>query len=286
MVQVDVFWSYAIGAGLAAASSWQACAGPRPAPRWSDPHLTGAVLFSSLLFAPSGIWLLWRYPDWETMQVARDHTALAPWLVALFAAADVGLAVIGYRVARRLGGYLMFLQPLLGYGAMFFVLVHGWDGRGYQRFLSPDRAAFGNWPEHPSPAQALGLAARWFTSPVAYTLAGMSVMLVVLAMMMSAWLGEGHRLARAGGQVSAVPGPAGRTLLMLAGLPVVLALAVAAGLLIDVFGWWTGVPAALALAWFVAVRPGAGLLHLIHRRLVLPGSSVGRRRRRPARAVR
>ena len=45
------------------------------------------------------------------------------------------------RAGRR---YAAFLQVGLGYFEMLFILVHGWDGRGYQRFFSKDQAVFGS----------------------------------------------------------------------------------------------------------------------------------------------
>src|SRR6266487_4164235 len=147
MVQVDVFWSYGIGAGFAAAAAHHLRAPAAPAVgnrpgRWSDPYLLTTVLYCGLLFAPSGIWLLWGFPDWETMQVARDHAVLPAWLVALFAVTNVSQGLLGYWVGRRLvesgRTYAAFLQAGVGYLGMFFILVHGWDGRGYQRFFSAD----------------------------------------------------------------------------------------------------------------------------------------------------
>jgi hypothetical protein len=58
MVQVDVFWSYGIGAGLGIASSRRA-----PESRWSDPYLMKTLPFLALVFAPSGLYLLWSFPS-------------------------------------------------------------------------------------------------------------------------------------------------------------------------------------------------------------------------------
>src|SRR5215212_10227092 len=96
MVQVDVFWSYAIGAGFAVAATRQiarSAATSRSTPdRWqrlNSPYWVATVLYCALLFAPSGVYLLWAFPDWETMQVAHNHTSLPAWLVTIFAITNV-----------------------------------------------------------------------------------------------------------------------------------------------------------------------------------------------------
>ena len=77
MVQVDVFWAYGIGASFATAATYRLAGRPgaprRRVLRWSDPYLMGTVLYCSVLFAPSGTWLLWGFPDWETMHCRVDR---------------------------------------------------------------------------------------------------------------------------------------------------------------------------------------------------------------------
>src|SRR3954464_173517 len=66
MVQVDVFWSYGLGASMGLAAGRQLVSGPRDL--MSNPFFLKTVLFAALVFAPSGAYLLWAFPDWETMQ--------------------------------------------------------------------------------------------------------------------------------------------------------------------------------------------------------------------------
>jgi len=191
MVQVDVFWSYAIGAGFATAAAARLAttappSAPRPRARLDDPYLTTTLLYLGCLFAPSGIWLLWQFTGWETMHVARPAD-LPGWLVAAFALTNVTQGVLGYAVARRLWRrghrYLSWLQMPLGYLAMFFILAHGWDGTGYRRFFA---ATTDGWRSgHFDPVAFL-------TSDVALTLYGMGVALVpVLLWLQSSWWGGG-----------------------------------------------------------------------------------------------
>jgi hypothetical protein len=272
MVQVDVFWSYGIGSGFALAAARQlgarrtepaAADGPRgmqaPGGFWTNPYLLAATLYLALLFAPSGIWLLWGFPDWETMQAAQDHASLPAWLVACFAVTNISQGVLGFWVTERLilrgRRYLAFLSMVFGYFGMFFILVHGWDGRGYQRFFSADRGVFEAWPANPSATEALGRAGDWVASPVALTLAGMGVFIVpALLVPMVSWLRSGHRGTPAEG--ARVPGGAALTVSVLAAIfGLGLGGAVLASVLVHLLGWGLGALAAVALGWLL-LRPG------------------------------
>lgn len=73
MVQVDVFWSYGLNAGLAIAAQ----SSLKSDERWLESKsFLVALLWTATLFAPSGAFLLWINPDWETMFVAKDHAAI------------------------------------------------------------------------------------------------------------------------------------------------------------------------------------------------------------------
>jgi hypothetical protein len=239
VVQVDVFWAYAIGAGCATAAA--ASAPPPPTRRLAgDPHFTTTVLYLACAFAPSGIWLLWQFPDWETMYAARTAADLPAWLVAAFAATNVTQGVLGYAVAaamwRRGHRYLSWLQMPLGYLAMFFVLAYGWDGTGYRRFFSGDPGAF-------------------VTSDVALTLYGMGVVLVPLLLWIQAtWWDRARRLRFTALILAAVFGLG-------------LGTAVAAAVLLHVLGPLAGAPAAVVLA--VAVLHPRGPAGLLARRFGL-----------------
>lgn len=245
MVQVDVFWSYAIGAGCGAAAA-HAAAVPPVRQALTDRRLTATVLFLACVFAPSGIWLLWRHTGWETMHVAPAPDDLPGWLVAAFALTNVTQGVLGYLAAqalwRRGHRYLAWLQMPLGYLAMFFILVYGWDGTGYRRFLSPT----GHWRgTDVDPAAFL-------TSDVAVTLYGMGAVLVPLLLWLQAgWWARGRAPAAA----------RSAALILAAVLGLGLGLAVAAAALLTVLGVAAGAVAVAALL-VAALHPRgpAGLL--------------------------
>ena len=271
MVQVDVFWSYGIGStfALAAARQLRARAQAPPASgaddapaRWTDPYLLRTLLFLALVFVPSGVYLVWGYPSWETMH-AGDKSMPA-WLVTLFAATNVTQGILGYLVTQWLlvrgRSYLAYLQMIAGYLGMFFILVHGWDGTGYQRFFSETRADFLAWD---------GDWVAWLTSGVATSLYVMGAILVpVLLAMASRWHVDGYRLD---------PVPAGwprpgRTALAALMLTTIFAVALPIGIAAHLVIEWAGGPvgAIVAVALAAAALSPAGPAHWLYRRLALP----------------
>jgi hypothetical protein len=259
MVQVDVFWSYGIGAGLGVAASGGAR--EEPASRWNDPYLMKTLLFLALVFAPSGLYLLWSFASWETMHVGTKD--MPAWLVCLFGITNVTQGLLGYLVARRLmragRTYLAYLQHVWAYLAMFLVLVHGWDGRGYQRFFSPTRDDFVGWS---------GDWQSWLTSPVALTLLAMGVVLVPLLLgMQVSWLGRPDRVRVCGLWLLGVFGAA-------------LAPAVACSLLVHELGTAAGAVASLAL--LAAVYAPRGPVHRLAVSLVRPAAAGRARPAAPA----
>jgi hypothetical protein len=278
MVQVDVFWSYGIGAGFALAAAHQltraapplsatgpAATGPAPTgPAATGPdglgdrYLTVTLLYLGALFVPSGAWLLWQFPSWETMHASTG--TLPAWLVAAFVATNATQGVLGYVVTRRLvrrgRARLAYLQFVLAYFAMFFILVHGWDGTGYRRFFSPTRADYDGW----ATGTAAGAVRSWLTSDVALTLYGMGVVLIpVLLGITARWHAAGVRFA----------------LMSLASIfGLALGGAVVASVLVHTLGWAAGVAAFCALA-AGALLPRRSPARWLTAQMMAPGQAAG-----------
>lgn len=308
MVQVDVFWSYAIGAGFAMAAARQlrvlrpwsgsgirgashspsptgalqsvnASAAERPPggagfssfpglAEWlENGFFTRAVLFLALIFAPSGLYLLWNFTSWETMH-AGDRSMPA-WLVTLFAITNVTQGMLGFVTAARFirsdRPYLAYLQFIAGYLGMFFILVHGWDGTGYQRFFSPTREAFlDHW--------TWSTAAQWLSSDVALTLYGMGVILLpVMLGMMARWIRDGVGLETGGAGLASRAGAPSLTrstvLVLVSALGGALGSAIVASLLIHQLGWLVGALTAGVVIGGLGVRPG-GYFHRLFEALM------------------
>lgn len=268
MVQVDVFWSYGIGAGFAYAAQRQLQEKPPTKENGgllANRYFALNVIFLATMFAPSGLYLVWHFTNWETMQVGDK--SMPAWLVTLFAITNVTQGMLGfwvtYKLLRAGKRYAAFLQPLLGYFCMFFVLVHGWDGTGYQRFFSQDRQDFLAW----TPANV----GHWFLSPVALTLGAMGLVLIpVMVGWMARWLAEGQRSAlREAGQAGSVraysPFVLAPVMLALVFGPV-LCTAIVASLLVRGLGWGLGL-LAFAVVGGIGIAGPKGLLHVLWAKL-------------------
>jgi hypothetical protein len=265
MVQVDVFWSYALGAGFAIANTWQLDA-ERKAGRSAFDHRSfrNTLLFLSCVFVPSGAYLVWAFPSWETMHVGtRDMPA---WLITLFSLTNVTQGILGYAVVNHLLArgkpYAAYLQFVAGYFAMFFILVHGWDGTGYIRFFSETPEQIPNW--------TWATAGEWLMCPVAIALDVMGVFfLPPMLYLMGTGVEQG--LALAGHK------PKSRYLVSFYVLTTagrVLVMAILLSVSIRYLSVWIGVPVFAAFAYFVALRKG-GIFHRHFRQLVYGESFFG-----------
>jgi hypothetical protein len=245
MVQVDVFWSYGIGAGLGLAGAHRASRKETPIEAMQSPEGFHTLLFLAMCFAPSGFVLLWCFPSWETMHVGTH--AMPGWLVAAFGITNITQGLLGFVIARGLVArgrpYAAYLNWAAGYFGMFFILVHGWDGTGYQRFFSPTRADLDGW--------TWATAARWLTCDVAIALGLMGVVLVPWLIRLTAtWLSRDRVVSPVWLRVSIL------SLLIL----VLPALAITLSLAIRQFGAPAGVLLWSTACYFLCLRKG-GLLH-------------------------
>ncbi len=259
MVQVDVFWSFALGAGFAAAAARQIKKDDKP---FEGKYFVGLLLFQSLIFVPSGIILLWGFPEWETMQVGSYQTIPA-WLAALFVAANITQAILGYWLATKLikagntyGAYMLMLG---GYFLMMFIIFHGWDGTGYQRFFY---LCTGWGVRECIPWQPGVWSLKWFYSPVSITLMAMGVVvLAVLFKMVTDWVMEGYELA---GIESKKPDRLIKFGIIESWFRLSFVYSIGstivASLLVRYLGWFFGFAIFSAIAWFTMIRPG-GLAH-------------------------
>ncbi len=172
MVQVDVFWSYGLASGLALAAGKKA---KKEKSLLDSREFLMAMLWIAILFAPSGMYLLWAFPGWETMFVASTHTDIPAWLVCLFGITNITQAWLGYYVTwkflRADNWNAAKWQTIWSHAAMVFILIYGWDGSGIKRFTYA-----GTGPEWHR-----GVSYPWtafFSAEIFYTLLGMGVFLI------------------------------------------------------------------------------------------------------------
>jgi hypothetical protein len=217
LVEVDVFWSYALGSSFALAAFRQlreirAESGGNDStfdikdmldvrkiareiekgnsPAFNNQYFLKTLLFLSLLFVPSGSNLLWSNPNWETMQVGSYET-IPGWLVSGFTITNVTQGILGYWVTWNClmkGTYEKAAwQVFLSYLGFWFILVNGWDKTGYRRFFSRNREAFDDWK--------WTNVFSWLTSDVVRILLAYGAVFIPLMLYwVSKWLVEGYEL--------------------------------------------------------------------------------------------
>ena len=189
---------------------------------------------------------------------------ISPLLVVAFAITNVTQSILGFwlawRCIRKGRGYHSYLHFVGAYFCMFFILVHGWDGTGYQRFFSSTRAGFEAW----SPSNITA----WFSSDVAVTLYVMGVFLIPpLLYFSAAWLKRGFELDAS---IDASRAGMGRlmALFLVSVFVCGLGSAIVSSLLIHYIGPVVGIIIFIVAAYFLRLRKG-GLFHRVYRALTM-----------------
>ncbi|GGV23825.1 hypothetical protein [Streptomyces spectabilis] len=258
-IQAALFWAYAVGATFALAAGrqlqvWErinAGEGPRTRSRAANPYLALTLLFAAVLMVPTGLFLLWQNPSWATMHVAGGHDGVWAGFVLLYAGGIPVGAVLGFLAAQVLvlvgAGYWAYLQCVGGYFLLFGVLVHGWDGSGYERFLSPGARDWADWPQDGVVNNALDfLTSGTFLALLVFGAAVIGTMLITeIGWLMEGWSLPGADEDRKVHRVLAVAIAAAGV----HGLP--LLGAVTASALVRLLGAWLGLPLFAVLAGLV-----------------------------------
>jgi hypothetical protein len=124
MVQIDLPWALLIGSTLAESDKVQI---PSDTAVFRNQCFLGGMAFMCLLFNPSAMYLLWRYPDWETLYWVKGSIPF--WLPPLDLALLTFLYVLrfwwGYTRIQK--GHLKTLQIFnrtLTFLIPLFVVLH------------------------------------------------------------------------------------------------------------------------------------------------------------------
>ena len=266
MVQVDVFWSFAVGAGFAACASRQLEKEETP---FESRSFVKNLLWLSIFFVPSGAILLWGFPRWETMQVGNYDTIPA-WLVGLFCGTNITQGLLGYYIAYKLirkgKTYAANIMWMLGYFGMFFILIHGWDGTGYKRFFYCATKWSGDIIPWSPDTFSLLSPLVWMVSPVAITLLLMGIVLLpFLFFWMNALLTEGEAMERSNGkQYEVVP----LNMLDFTKVAVigVIGCAIVSSILIHLTGWILGTGIFVTAAWFFLLKEGGMIYNMFYKK--------------------
>ncbi|KAF9915415.1 hypothetical protein FBU30_002027, partial [Linnemannia zychae] len=175
MIEVDVFWSFSFGALFAACSAGTLKNTSNP---WLTPSFVYTLLFLSLIFAPSGLYLLWDNPGWESMYVLGDKNEIHAILPTVFAFTNVLLGIIGYYVTyTKIRKHRHASQLPMSYHKYW---IHAYTcfcailGMGYNRFMYPsDYVAWRAGMTFP--------LTDFFTCRMFFTLLSMGVVLIPAA---------------------------------------------------------------------------------------------------------
>jgi hypothetical protein len=264
MVQVDIIWSYAFGATFAAGAARQLQKEETP---FRNRYYTHLLYYLSMFFAPSGVYLLWQFPHWETMQVAWTHSDIPAWLVVLFCVTNITQGIlgwyVGWRLIRKKMLYGAHLNWIIAWVLFWSLLVMGWDTTGWQRFLyDATKNNMTPW----TPGTHMGPA--FFLSNVWITLMVMGVVFFpMIYPPIAGWIrnGAGQDPSLVADKVR-IPGPIYLITLLLAGnFGLTLAMAIVSGLIVFLFrdltgsvlaGYLIGLPVFWVAAYFLLLKKG------------------------------
>ena len=173
MIEVDVFWSFAIGASCACAASKQLS---QLDSAFGNKYFAYTLFVLSCVFSPSGSYLLIAFPGWESMFILnREIINKYPLLITIFNCTNSLLGIIGFYCVHKMvrnnqkDGYVFAnVYWIVPYLAMFAIL-----GFGYDRFLFPSTfdEYYKDVHDHPE-------FVEFFKCDVFYTLLAMGVILV------------------------------------------------------------------------------------------------------------
>lgn len=136
MLQPDVFFSYGLASGLAIAAGRKLKNDDSP---FANKYFTGTILWLSICYVPQIIYLLFRFPAWESMFVIEKLSDLSPWFISLYFALVMVMGIAGFGVTQmflkrgKIGAAIA--QVAWSLSAATVLVTVGWDGTGYQRLF-------------------------------------------------------------------------------------------------------------------------------------------------------
>ncbi len=192
MVEVDVFWTFGIGALFATAAYKEIRKEREEGKKWYETKsFLYNLLFHSVLFVPSGVYLLWANTGWETMYMLnKNMPAIIP---CLFAMTNILFAILGYRVAYGfvVSGKMKLanLTWMFGWGMMLFILLVGWKRFLYAGTFTDWNGEVINWFSYVAEPVKHYRLIDFFSFHIFYALIGMGIFFVpAIAIPLIIWL--------------------------------------------------------------------------------------------------
>lgn len=173
MLQTDLFFSYGLASGLALAAKNKLKMEPDAL---VNKYFLATILWLSLLFVPQILYLLKRFPAWESMFVAHFDSDYPPWFMSLYPIATIVMGALGFYFTnifiRKGNTTAALIQVIWSFFVAIFIATIGWDGTGYQRLLYAGTGTdWQNGVVFPFPA--------FFTGPVFLNLLWLEALLLI-----------------------------------------------------------------------------------------------------------
>jgi len=190
MIQIDLLLSYGFSSGIALAARKNL---EKEKSLWTNKYFMTTLLWLSLAFAPQVVYLIWRFPAWESMFVVTEYSDYPAWFASVISIGIIVLGISGFYITSRLlkGGNLIAggAQMVGSGGAALLLVTVGWDGTGLDRLLYAGSGA--DW--------ANGVVysyADFLTSPVSLTLTWLEALVMIpYVVLLIAWIRESRRMS-------------------------------------------------------------------------------------------
>lgn len=173
MLQVDLLFSYGMSSGMALASGDRLVKEESP---WVNKYFLLNVLWLALCFSPQMLYLLRRFPAWESMFVIQRYEDVPAWFISSMSIAMMVMGGLGFAITcgllRRGKAGAAVAQVIWSIAAALFLSTFGWDGTGYRRLLYAGTGA--DWAKGVSYA-----AADFLSSPVFFDLLWLEALLII-----------------------------------------------------------------------------------------------------------
>lgn len=198
MVQVDVFWTFGIGASFAVAAHRQIKEENKEGKKWYESRFFRYNLFfHSLVFVPSGVYLLWANTGWETMYMLnKNMPAIIP---CFFTMTNMLCAILGYWVAYHFitAGNMRAANATwaFGWGMLVLILSIGWRRFTYAGTFEDWNGNITEWYSYLALPIKQYAITDFFSSHIFWALIGMGVVFIpTLVIPILKWLNEGRKL--------------------------------------------------------------------------------------------
>lgn len=187
MLQVDLLFSYGMSSGIALAAKDQVA---KEKSLWVNKYFLVTVLWLAFCFSSQMLYLLSRFPEWESMFVIGSSADVPVWLASGMSIAMILIGILGFSITSRFlrKGKVApaVAQVVWSVAAALFISSYGWDGTGFKRLVYAGTGT--DW------ANGVRFAATDFlTSPVFLNLLWLEALLIVpYVMILVLWIREGR----------------------------------------------------------------------------------------------